>query len=99
MLTRVSCISLAPQSFNRVFKEKGFDFEWSVEEYGRMCEVGGGKERMTAYFNGFNGYRTEGWPAGFESPATEELSKGLPVDPDRLALVKEMHLSQCSESN
>ena len=92
MLTRVSCISLAPQSFNRVFKEKGFDFEWSVEEYGRMCEVGGGKERMTAFFNGFNGYRTEGWPAGFTSPTTEELSKGLPVDPDRLALVKEMHL-------
>ena len=41
----------------RVFEERGFDFEWTVEEYGRMCEVGGGKERMTAYLNGFNGRR------------------------------------------
>jgi len=24
--------------------------EWSVEEYGRLLEIGGGKERMTAYF-------------------------------------------------
>jgi len=78
-------------SFNKCFAEKGYDFEWDVEQYGRMCEVGGGKERMTAFFNGFNGYRTEGWPAGYENPTTEERVKGLPVDPDRLALVQEMH--------
>jgi len=78
-------------SFNAVFKERGYDFEWDVEQYGRMCEVGGGKERMTAYFNGFNGYRTQGWPAGYESPTTEELVKGLPVDPARLELVQGMH--------
>merc|ERR1719163_42966 len=47
-------------SFNKVFAEKGYEFEWGVEEYGRLCEVGGGKERMTAYFNGFNGYKTDG---------------------------------------
>jgi len=78
-------------SFNKVFAEKGYDFEWNVEQYGRMCEVGGGKERMTAFFNGFNGYRTDGWPVGYESPTTEELEKGLPLDPARLELVKEMH--------
>mmetsp|Transcript_14117 Transcript_14117/g.23471 ORF Transcript_14117/g.23471 Transcript_14117/m.23471 type:complete len:312 (+) Transcript_14117:16-951(+) len=72
-------------SFNRVFAEKGFGFEWHVEEYGHLCEVGGGKERMTAYFN------ANTWPVGFESPSTAELSKGLPVDPDRLELVKGMH--------
>ena len=79
-------------SFNKVFAEKGFDFEWNVEQYGRLCEIGGGKERMTGYFNGFNGYCTEGWPEGFTSPTTEDLEKGLPVDPDRLELVKGMHL-------
>lgn len=78
-------------SFNRVFEERGFDFEWTVEEYGRMCEVGGGKERMTAYLNGFNGYRTSGWPTGYESPTTESLTKGLPDDPRRLELVRELH--------
>jgi len=78
-------------SFNKVFAERGYTFEWTVEEYGRMCEVGGGKERMTAYFNGFNGYCQTGWPEGFKEPTTEELAKGLPVDPDRLELVKGMH--------
>ena len=80
-------------SFNKVFAEKGWDYEWSVDEYGRMCEVGGGKERMTAYFNGFNGYCTTGWPEGYTTPTTEELTgaKGLPVDPKRLELVKGMH--------
>jgi hypothetical protein len=24
--------------------------EWGVEEYGRLLEIGGGKERMTAFF-------------------------------------------------
>ena len=80
-------------SFNKVFKEKGWDYEWSVDEYGRMCEVGGGKERMTAYFNGFNDYCTTGWPEGYTTPTTEDLEgpKGLPLDPERLALVSEMH--------
>ena len=78
-------------SFNKVFKEKGYDFEWGVEEYGRLCEIGGGKERMTAYFNGFNGYKTDGWPSGYESPTSEELVKNLPVDADRLDLVAGMH--------
>ena len=29
-------------SFNKVFGEKELGFEWAVEEYGRLCEVGGG---------------------------------------------------------
>mgnify|MGYP002632969362 CR=1 FL=1 len=80
-------------SFNKAFAENGWDYEWSVDEYGRMCEVGGGKERMTAFWNGFNGYCTTGWPEGYKTPMTEETEgpKGLPLDPDRLALVKEMH--------
>ena len=33
------------------FKEKGFDHEWGVEQYGELLKIGGGKERMTHYFN------------------------------------------------
>lgn len=75
-------------SFNAVFKEKELGFEWGVEEYGRLCEVGGGKERMTAYMNA-----NECWPAACTSPTTEELTrpKGLPLDETRLAFVKECH--------
>ena len=40
---------------------------------------------MTHYFN------THGWPTGFETPTTEELTKGLPMDEARLELVKGMH--------
>jgi len=77
-------------SFNKVFAEKELGFEWAVDEYGRLCEVGGGKERMTHYFN------INGWPSGYESPTTEELTKGLPVDEPRLELVKGMHKRKTS---
>ena len=35
-------------SFNKVFRERNLGFEWGVDEYGRLCEVGGGKERMVS---------------------------------------------------
>merc|ERR1719393_690848 len=75
-------------SFNKVFAEKGLGFEWGVEEYGRLCEVGGGKERMTAYMNA-----NSCWPADYQNPTTEDLvkPKGLPVDAKRLELVTELH--------
>ncbi len=38
-------------AFNRTFAEFGFDFEWGVEEYHGLLQVGGGKERMTHYLN------------------------------------------------
>ncbi len=28
----------------------GLDFEWSVEAYGNLLAIGGGKERMSHYF-------------------------------------------------
>mmetsp|Transcript_24703 Transcript_24703/g.48248 ORF Transcript_24703/g.48248 Transcript_24703/m.48248 type:complete len:327 (-) Transcript_24703:129-1109(-) len=43
-------------AFNRAFQEKGLGFQWEVDQYGKLLEVGGGKERMTAYFN------EVGWP-------------------------------------
>ena len=44
-------------AFNRAFAARGFDFEWSVDEYGELLKVAGGEERMRHYFD-----RT-GWPA------------------------------------
>ncbi len=38
-------------SFNQIFDEEGLDTEWTPDVYGRLLEVGGGKERMTAHWN------------------------------------------------
>lgn len=38
-------------AFNAAFKERGLEDEWSEELYGKLLETGGGKERMTAYWN------------------------------------------------
>jgi HAD superfamily hydrolase (TIGR01509 family) len=59
-------------AFNRMWKEFGVPWEWSVEEYGRKLKIGGGKERMASLFG----------EAGFlraypQLPATEEGRKEL----------------------
>jgi len=43
-------------AFNRAFAAEGIDAEWSVELYGELLLVAGGKERMTHYFE------QHGWP-------------------------------------
>jgi HAD superfamily hydrolase (TIGR01509 family) len=48
-------------AFNRAFAEAGLKVEWSVEVYGRLLKIGGGKERMRGYFD------QTGWPV----PETE----------------------------
>ncbi len=50
-------------AFNRAFAEAGIAAEWTVEEYGELLKVAGGKERMTHYFE------RHGWPPG-TTPAT-----------------------------
>lgn len=37
-------------AFNEAFKRKGLLHEWGLEQYGELLEIGGGKERMNAYF-------------------------------------------------
>ncbi|XP_020107164.1 haloacid dehalogenase-like hydrolase domain-containing protein At3g48420 [Ananas comosus] len=54
-------------SFNETFAEKELGVSWDVELYGELLKIGGGKERMTAYFN------KTGWPA--KAPKTEEERK------------------------
>ena len=51
-------------AFNVAFQENNLDTEWDVERYGKLLEVGGGKERMTAHWN------EVGWPENF--PEGEE---------------------------
>ncbi len=38
-------------AFNSTFKEFGYEFQWSVEEYRDLLQIGGGKERMTHYLH------------------------------------------------
>ena len=45
-------------AFNRAFADLGLETHWDEALYDRLLQTGGGKERMTAYFNEF------GWPEG-----------------------------------
>lgn len=38
-------------AFNRAFEEVGLDWHWSVDLYGKLLEVAGGKERIQFYRN------------------------------------------------
>jgi phosphoglycolate phosphatase-like HAD superfamily hydrolase len=46
-------------AFNRAFAEAGLDWDWSVELYGELLEVTGGKERIRFYLEK---YRPDGEP-------------------------------------
>lgn len=41
-------------AFNRAFADAGLDWEWSVELYGKLLSVTGGKERIRFYLDHFN---------------------------------------------
>ncbi len=41
-------------AFNRGFGEAGLDWEWSVDLYGKLLSVTGGKERIRHYLDNFN---------------------------------------------
>lgn len=38
-------------AFNETFKSFGLNFEWGVEEYHELLQIGGGKERMRHYLH------------------------------------------------
>ena len=38
-------------AFNEAFKEFGYDFEWDIDQYHKLLQVAGGKERMRHYFH------------------------------------------------
>ena len=100
-------------AFNKAFKKFGFDFEWDVPTYGSLLKVGGGKERMRAYFE------QQGLAAGIEDLDSkikqlhkrktemfmELIESGqIGLRPGVARLVKEAHaaglkLAVCSTSN
>ncbi|XP_038878915.1 CBBY-like protein [Benincasa hispida] len=56
-------------SFNETFDEKELGVTWDVDLYGELLKIGGGKERMTAYFN------KVGWPE--KAPKNEDERKAF----------------------
>lgn len=58
-------------TFNKAFAAKGLSNVWSVEEYGERLATGGGKERMTKYFNDV------GWPVNVAEGDRKEFIKDL----------------------
>ena len=101
-------------AFNRAFAEAGLPDAWDVDLYGRLLQVGGGKERMRTYFD------QRGWPTTEPSERDalvarlhrrktdlfmEIISAGeLPVRSGINRLVDEAHaagvrLAVCSTSN
>ena len=100
--------------FNEAFKQFGIDAEWSVELYGRLVLIAGGKERMRGYFDEFD------WPEGIDTDEkkdalildlhvaktkiTSELVATLPVRPGILRIIDEaiangVRLGVCTTSN
>ncbi len=43
-------------AFNRAFRHFGLNVEWSVDQYGELLKISGGKERMRYFFE------ENGWP-------------------------------------
>jgi len=41
-------------AFNKAFKQAGLDWDWSIDLYGELLAVTGGKERMAFYLEKFN---------------------------------------------
>ena len=57
-------------AFNQAFAEAGLDWDWSVDSYGQLLSVTGGKERIRYYLEHFN--------TGFKRPdAIDEFIIGL----------------------
>jgi HAD superfamily hydrolase (TIGR01509 family) len=61
-------------AFNRMFAECGIPWTWSVEDYGRLLKIGGGKERLLALLAepAFQAL----FPAPSAREAREELVRG-----------------------
>ena len=58
-------------AFNQTFQQFGFNFEWSVDEYHDLLQIGGGKERMKHYLH------TKGFGREVKPEEEEALIKSL----------------------
>jgi HAD superfamily hydrolase (TIGR01509 family) len=60
-------------TFNKTFKENGLDHEWDVELYGELLKIGGGKERMTHYFDNVAPKDSEPWKSTTDPEERKKL--------------------------
>jgi len=58
-------------AFNQTFREFGYPFQWDVEQYHALLQVGGGKERMKHYLH------TKGFGVAVAPEAENDLIKQL----------------------
>lgn len=58
-------------TFNQAFASQGLAVTWDVDLYGRLLTIGGGKERMTAYFD------EVGWSTSISEAQRVEYIKQL----------------------
>lgn len=58
-------------AFNQTFKDFGYDFEWSVQEYHELLQIAGGKERMRHYLH------TKGFGVEVPPETEDELIKDM----------------------
>ncbi|MEU8224185.1 HAD-IA family hydrolase [Kribbella sp. NPDC048915] len=56
-------------AFNATFEQFGLPVRWSVEEYGRLLRIGGGKERLATVLDDPEVWRAAGSPATPEERA------------------------------
>ena len=66
-------------AFNETFAKYNLPHQWSLEEYGRLLEVGGGKERMDFFFS---------------ERENEEPWKSIKGSEERKAFLKELHMNK-----
>ncbi len=69
-------------AFNKAFADAGLDWEWSVELYGKLLAVTGGKERIRYYLDSYNQafQRPEdldGFIVGLHAAKTEHYTRML----------------------
>lgn len=69
-------------AFNQAFAENDLNTIWDEERYGKLLEVGGGKERMTAHWN------EVGWPENI--PENERQDKVKELHMRKTAIFMEM---------
>ena len=54
-------------AFNQAFEESNLNTVWDVDRYGKLLEIGGGKERMTAHWN------EVGWPEAISTDQQADM--------------------------
>lgn len=54
-------------AFNQAFAENNLDTIWDIDRYGKLLEIGGGKERMTAHWN------EVGWPSSIPFDKRQDM--------------------------